>query len=110
MSTFFAGPRTTKTLEVPALPTVHARPVPAIALAASVRNCRRVTAKLHYLRRLDLACPDLVFFLLAGLAFVAVESVRRVGVEGCVAGFSGGFAGMSDLAKRGNNVSRMASW
>ena len=110
MSTFFAGPRTTKTLEVPALPTVHARPVPAIALAASARNCRRVTAKLHYLRRPDLACPDFVIFILGGLVVVVVESVRRVGVEGCIAGFSGGFAGMSDLAKRGNNVSRMASW
>ena len=109
MRTFFAGPRTAKTLEAPALPTVHARPVPAIALAASVRNCRRVTAKLHYLRRLDLACPDLVFLLLAGLAFDAVESVRRGVAEGCVAGGSGGFAGISDFAKRGSSASRVAS-
>ena len=84
--------------------------MPAIALAASVRNCRRVTAKLHYLRRPDLACPDVVIFTLTGLVFVAVESVRRGVAEGCVAGFSGGFGGISVFAKRGNNVSRIASW
>ena len=108
MSTFFAGPRTTKTREAPALLMVHVNPVAAIALATSVRNCRRVTAKVNHLRP-DLSCPELFVLILTGLFPVVDESVRRVGVEGCVAGFSGGLAGMSDLAKRGNSVSRMAS-
>ena len=106
MSTFFAGPRTVKTRESPAFATVHVNPVPAIALAAPVRNCRRVTAKLNYLRP-DLSWPELFVFMLTGL-FPVVESVRRVGVEGCVAGFSGGLGGISSFARRGSNESRMA--
>ena len=108
MSTFFAGPRTAKTLEAPALLIVHVSPVAAIALAASVRNCRRVTAKFNYLRP-DLSWPELRVFILTGLFPVVEESVRRVGVEGCVAGFSGGFGGISDFAKRGKSESRMAN-
>ena len=95
--------------EAPAFAIVHVNPVPAIALAAPVRNCRRVTAKLNHLRP-DLIRPELFVFMLTGLFPFVVESVRRVGVEGCVAGFSGGLAGMSDFAKRGNRSSRMASW
>ena len=95
------------TREAPAFAIVHVNPVPAIALAPRVRNCRRVTAKLNHLRP-DLSWPELFAFMLTGL-FPVVESVRRVGVEGCVAGFSGGFGGISSFARRGSNESRVAS-